>query len=290
MSTNKNASRMAIDNMITEMESRKPTVNVVGIDKMDNSGSYVRVTASVTKTSAMKAGDIPALIASTLNSKLRPVAQSFQVVASNAVGDVITGIFSLNPESIAYDEDMEGFKAVSGNMFMDDEEGLWVLRKTEGGKILVKSTGMEDADIIDGLMPAIASSGIGTMAFEATASIAKDSSVRSCIEGGDFVTFVNPDTETVEFGAVVASVEYDNGDQTARLVVQSSVEGADEVMVDRGMVISQIENVDIGDMEISESGAAKSLAEIAAYYKQMFVRDPAYYEKFMQRFQSVVFA
>jgi citrate lyase gamma subunit len=285
--------RFAVDTLVQELSAaHKPMINIVGIEKMHNEGSYVRVTASVTHTnkSASERNSIPSLIAQQLGSKLRPVARSFLAMSSSNVGHTISGIFTLNPESVAYEDNMTGFKSVSANMFMDDEEGLWVLRKTDSGKILVKSTGVEDADIISDLMSCVSSAGVGTLAYEASASLIRDDAVRYGVEGGDFVIFVNPVTESVEFGAVVASVETADGQATKNVIVQPNVEDADTVVIDRGMVVTQFDSVDMGDMNVSESASAKSLAEIAAYYKQVFIRDPAYYEKFMQRFQSVVFA
>lgn len=287
-----NSARLAVDTLVQEMsKTHKPTINVLSIDKMDNEGSYVRVTASVTNTisTSKDPKSVPKLIADHLGAKLRPVMGSFFALSSSEVGRTITGIFTLNPQTVAYEKDMDGFKAVSGNMFMDEEEGLWVLRKTDSGSILVKSTGMEDADIIADLMPSVASAGIGSLGYEATASMSKESAVRSSIEGGDFVAFVNPTTECVEFGAVVASVETADGQLTKRLVVQANADDADCQTIDRGMVVLKFDDVDIGDLEVSES-SAKSLAEIAAYYKQVFIRDPAYYEKFLARLQSYVFA
>ena len=297
MSTTR-ASQIAVDNMVREMsKDHKSKVNVVGIDSMESEGSYVRVTAFVSNSANTEKNHnvVPLLISNALDSRLHHVPQSFQVLAASEVGRTVTGIFSLNPETVAYEEDMDGFKAVSGNMFMDDEEGLWVLRKTDAGKILVKSTGMEDADIIADLMPAVASASgtattVGSQTFEATASMNSDNSIRSRLEGGDFVTFVNPKSEAVEFGVIVASVSRENGTNTKQIVIQSSDAEEDYTITDRGMVIAKIEGVDVGDMGVIESAAQKSLDEIAAYYKQMFIRDPNYYEQFMARFQSRIFA
>jgi hypothetical protein len=288
--------RSSVDAMIGELhKNAKPEIKIVGIEAMSNEG-YARVTASVAHQG--KSREDHSLVISALTTKfgnkVRAVDGSFHVLASDKGSDTFTGIVSCNPESVAYDEDLKGYRALSGNMFMDDDEMLWSLQKTESGDILIKSRGRDDADVMSELMSSLSSAVIGTSAFESVSSSKADACVRNGVVGGDFVIFVDPNTEQVKFGSVIASVEQEDG-SGAGLCVLASDEGSKSAIIDRGMVLSSFEDVDFSDEGLvgeEEAVAANghSLDEIEAYYSRVFQRDPAYFEKFMARWKSHVFA
>jgi len=277
--------------MVSELNrSKKPRINIVDVQRTANEG-YARITASVTHTTASRNDHdlVMQAISDVAGAKVRPVEGSFHALASSDVGDTITGIVTSNPETVAYDEADSQFKAVSSNMFMDEEEQLWALRTTEAGDLLVKSRGKEDADIIADLMTSLSSSDVGTLAFEATASANRDKGVRNSVEGGDFLSFVNPQTEQVEFGAVVASVLDYNGSEMNQLVVQSS-NGSSPVQIDRALALGVFDDVDYDDSglidENSVEASAHTLDFIASYYQKVFQRDPSYFDKFMERWMN----
>lgn len=293
-----NHTRSLINNMVGAMRKEsKPRINIVDAQRLSNDG-YARITASVSHMGDSRAdhGLVMASLSETLGAKLRPVAGSFHVLASNKVGDTITGIISANPETVAYDAaEASSFKAVAGNMFMDEEEQLWALRKTEAGDLLVKSRGKDDADIIADLMTSLSSANVGTMAYESVASANKDIGVRSGLQGGDFITFVNPQTETVEFGAVVAGTVDENGRDLGDIAVQTSEASGGPVTIDRNMALGKFDEVEYSDdglagTEEATAANAHSLEHIAAYYKRVFQRDPAYFEKFMERWMNHAFS
>jgi len=286
-------SRSVVDSMVTSMrKDRKPRINIVDVQRLENEG-FARVTASVTHTTESRANHSLALAAlgEAMGLRMRTVEGSFHIIASNSVGDTVTGIITSNPDTLAYDEvTASSFKAVAGNMFMDEDEQLWALRKTEAGDLLVKSRGKEDADVIADLMSSLSSSDVGTLAFESVASARRDAGVRLGLQGGDFITYVNPNTETVEFGAIVACAFDEQDRDLGKLAVLSSAGDSEPVMIDRGMTLGQFNDVDFNDEGLIDENqveaSAKSLDSIAAYYQKVFQRDPAYFEKFMERWMN----
>lgn len=287
-------SRSIVNNMVSEINrTKQPRINIVDVQRTSNEG-YARVTASVAHTTASRKDHslVMEALSSLTGAKVRPIEGSFHALASSKVGDTITGIVTSNPETIAYDDADTQFKAVSSNMFMDEEEQLWALRTTEAGDLLVKSRGKEDADIIADLMTSLSSSDVGTLAFEATASSKRDQGVRNSVEGGDFISFVNPQTEQVEFGAVVASVLDANGSEMNQLVVQSS-DCSTPVQIDRALALGVFDDVEYSDEglvnENSVEASAHTLDFIASYYQRVFQRDPSYFEKFMERWMNHTF-
>ena len=298
MSTLKTA-RNRISGMVKDMRSRtEPRVNIIGLTKTHNEG-FARVVASVTHTAESRKdhNHVINAINHKLGNRVRPVEGSFYSLANNQVGETIAGIITANPEMVSVDDEVSGYKAVAGNMFMDDEEELWTLRKTEAGKLLVKSRGKEDADVIQDLMSSLSSSEVGTMGFEARSSVSRDENVRQEIDSADFITFVNPDSESVEFGAVGASVYNEDGTDSGLLAVVSSQEtGAKYHFVDRQMVLAKFADAELGDdaeneyENVVESSGGLTIEQIAAYYQKMFQRDPSYFNKFWERWMNHNFA
>lgn len=291
-----NHSRSVIDNLVTGIKKDKRVrVNLVDVDRSKNEG-YARIIASVVHTSESRKN--PKLVLESLSALCKnnvlPVENSFAVISSNKVGDVITGIVSANPQTIAFDESVSSsFRSLSGNMFMDEEENLWALRKTEAGEILVKSRGKDDFDVIGDLLSSLSSSNVGSMAYEATASLQKDINFRDSLNGGDFVLFVNPETDSVEVGAVVASVFDDLGKSTGQIAVISANEDRDDtVIIDRNLVVCGFD-ADIDDEGLVDNASLSgehTLDSIAAFYRQVFSRDPKYFEEFMSRWTQHNFA
>lgn len=289
-------SRSVVNGLVSELNrTKQPRINIVDVQRTSNEG-YARITASVAHTSASRNDHslVMKALSDLAGSKVRPVEGSFHALASSSVGDTITGIVTSNPETVAYDDADTQFKAVAGNMFMDEEEQLWALRTTEAGDLLVKSRGKEDADIISDLMSSLSSSDVGTLAFEATASSNRDVGVRNSIEGGDFISFVNPQTEQVEFGAVVASVLNNQGSELNQLIVQASDSTKQPVQIDRALALGVFDDVEYNDEglvdENTVEASAHTLDFIASYYQRVFQRDPSYFEKFMSRWMNHAFS
>ena len=285
--------RKCIDDMVAALlNDRKPSVNLINVERMLNEG-FMRVTASVTHVGNSRTDKSVVMRALTeaVNNKLRPVDSSFTVVSSSSVSDTIIGIMTTNPETIAYTAGMEGFKVMAGNMFMDEEENFWQLQKTEAGNLLVKSRVSADDDIMNELMSACASGDRYNQ--EALNAVRRSDAVRNSLTGGDFITFVDPTSETVRFGAVIAGVYDAEENATNAIVVVAFSEGAEHVIIDRGMALAQVDGVDEGESEdVDQTATANvhSVEEIAAYYQRVFQRNPAYFAAFMERWNSHVFA
>lgn len=285
-----NNARSAMRDLIVDMQKNaKPAVRLLSIEPTANEG-YARIVASIAHGGhAVDREAVASTLCDLMNRKARPVHDSFITVSSNSVEDVITGVINSNPEIIVVDDAMEGYRAVAGNMFMDDEEQLWALRVTEGGKCLIKARGHEDADVIGELVASLSSNvaRYGTTGFQSLSSVQAEEQARHAIDGGDFVAFVNPDTASVEMGAVVASVtDEDNND--LGLVVLSRADARD-VRIDRSLVVAQFQDVQIEDADVdmeSLSANVHSIEEIMSYYQQMFSRRPEYFDMFMARWNA----
>lgn len=259
-------------------------ITLLEVTPLKNEG-FLRVTASVVKRDNI---DSSALSAA-LDNKARVLEDTFSVVCSNSITDTISGIVSINPEIIFFDESVASeFKAVSSNMFIDTEEQIWSLKKTDNGKFLVKSMLSEDHDVLSDLMKSVSSAAhhSGTPEFVTLASANRELRTSyASIEGGDMVLFVNPNTSELCPGVVCSSVENADGTDAGLAVVSATCD--EPIIIDRAMVTASLDSdefegtdFDDGDDFFSESGDQPSLEAIFSYYKKVYSRSEAFFEKF----------
>lgn len=223
-------------------------------------------------------------------NKLSPVVGSFISQGSTEFGEKLSGIMGINRQIVPYKEDnRDDFHMYAKNMFMDSEQNIWNLKKTESGDLLINTNSIEDEDSLKELMESLSFNNIHS--FEATAS---SSNIQP--EAGDFVLYVSPQTMRTNSGFIVSEIV--GGQKYHDFIVLSSEE-EDEEIISQESVIAGFE-VDDDDIEIADAdnrmnaihAAAKgesSLDDILSYYKSVFRRNPAYFEEFKRRLKEHTF-
>ncbi len=250
-----------------------------------------RVTVEVTHNAASRADHSVAIraVEQKLEGRMTAVAGSFNLIEAGKYADRITGVMAVTRQAMpATDANLKGFKATASNMFMDDEQDMWVLRKTEAGGLLVKTTGIDDDMTLVSLLESHSSAGFrnspdfGRVQASATA-------IASAVEGGQFVSYVNLDN-LVAHGFVVATAA-DSDD-----VVVLPVNGETEEVVNRAAV-TEIHNQT--DFPVVDATPEENLAEVVAnargevdlpflveFYKKVYQRSPQFYSMFLSRLNS----
>lgn len=250
-----------------------------------------RVMVEVTHNEASR--NDPSVIASALRNKfegkMEAVAGSFTNLEQGRFTQRITGLIAAVREAIPVTEQSSKmFKALSSNMFMDDEKDMWVLRKTEAGQLFVKTTGIDDDMSLVGMLDACASASFRNSP-EYGRMVAQASAVSNSVEGGDFISYVNHDN-MVGCGFVVAGVA---GEED---IVVLPV-GAEETETINKAAVTQIHAQDefpaheqTGEEEVATVVAAGrggiDLDFLKDYYKKVYARNPKYYDMFVARLEA----
>lgn len=278
---------------VQAVKSDKP---VVEIKHFAPAGSGIaRVVANVIHTAASRAN--PNLIGEVLREKtqnrLTAVAGSFRTVDEGPLSSVITGVLAFNRESIAIasSEDLQGFTAVASNMFMDVEDRMWNLHKTESGSLLVRSTGIDDDQELVGLLASLSSS--PQTSGESRQLSATASSVRNRIAGGQYVSFVNANNMLAQGFVVVTAADSDD------VVVLTDEKAEPEAIKanaiteihDLGQDAPQVELTEQEQVDVAVASAAGriTLDMMVDYYRRMFAASPEYFEMFKSRLLSHAF-
>lgn len=247
-----------------------------------------RFVARVVHTAASRAN--PQLIAESLKSKfngqLQAVAGSVNVVDRGPVSETITGMLSVVRESVAIasSEDLKGFTAVAANMYLDDEERMWTLNTTTAGNIMVRTTGIDDDQALVGLLHAVASSTATSGESQRMSALA--SAVRSKVEGGKFVSYVNQHNELVQ-GFIVA-VASDDAELAVALPVdgepeQININAVTEVHNISDDVLPELSEDEQIQVAVASARGSVNIDMILDYYKKVFVRSPDYFAEFAKR-------
>lgn len=254
-----------------------------------------RIVCDVTHTSQSRANPqvFAAALTAKLENKMSAVAGSFHSMDKGQFTERLTGLVGVVRKAISCDgQTPSGFRALASNMFMDEEEDMWVLRKTEAGDILVKTTGIDDDLTLTSLLRRASCSASATPLSEVRAMVAQASSVADAVEGGDFVSYVTQDN-LMGLGYVVASVMDED-----TLVVLSASGDRDEVI--KRAAVTQVH--DQAEFPSVEETAEESVQTVVAaakggidldyllgFYRKVYARSPQFYQMFAQRLKSHCF-
>jgi hypothetical protein len=272
-----------------------PTINLIGYALAGDGLARVVVDVMHTRASREDHALVGQSLSKIFDNKLMAVCGSFQSVDKAPYSERVEGIVRVNTQSVAFQEGMSGFRSVSSNIFMDDEEKMWVLRKTEAGDLLVKGTGIEDHESLKGLLDVVCSSGY-SLSSEYKKATAKLSAKQKAVVGGHFIAFVSNSSGEVNFGFVVASDEAN--DKLIVLPVGAEPESEGEV-VDKVAVVESFNIEDFPEPEMSEqeqmdqavctARGVVNLSTLLAFYKKVFARSPAFYAEFAKRARAHAF-
>lgn len=280
-----NTKNTFVDKALNAMDVA-PAITVQKVTPINS--KYARVTGTIRATAS--AQQLRQAV-SQLGDRLCAVAGTFVKVNKTGMSHTVEGIVTVHQERIALTPEVrDRFKAVSSSMYLDEEEKIWNLKRTPAGDVLIRANVGDEDELLSNMLQSVASSSPQSRDVQRQASECDAS--RASIQGGDLAVYVGRDEQPV-MGFVVAAVANADGTDAGLSMVSRSME--DVELIDRNQVVAFVTG---NELELPEDEAVKALASggrvdmdfIANYYRQVFMRDPAYFEKFMERFNAHVFA
>lgn len=278
---------------------REPVVNILTFDLAGNGMARVLCSVNHAGDSRENHDKVAAALRARLGGKMEAVAGSFTSLDKGEYQEQITGIVSVVKEAMPFTkQNLEGFKAVAANMFMDEEEHMWVVRKSAAGDLVVKTTGIDDdMSLVKLLNDSCSGQTSISSVTDHRRMVAQASALSDSVKGGDFISYVNMNNE-IACGFVVATAEDEaKPGQTDAVVLPAN--GGEEELINTKAVTEIHDQREFPEHEISEDEAVDAavasargsvnLATLLDYYKRVYARRPAFYAEFAKRIKAHAF-
>lgn len=271
---------------------KQPTVTVLGYALAGD--GMARIVAEISHNRFSR--DDHTLVSESLSkmfeNRMSTVHGSFRSIDKAPYTERVVGMVRVNTDAIPMSA-AKNFRSVSSNIFMDDEEKMWVLRKNESGDILVKNTGIEDHDSLRKLLDVVCHSG-HSLSSEFRTAEASISSMQNRVAGGSYVQYVSAHGVDTRFGYVVAATDDDK-----LIVLPAGDEAPEGEVVDRNAVVSECDTADAPDIKMSEqenmddavsvSRGVVGVSTLLDFYKKVYGRSGNYYEELAKRIRGHAF-
>jgi hypothetical protein len=284
-------SRSVIGKIVAARTSKLPHVKIRNFTALSNDSA--RIFAEVTGEQRDNEQAISEAVSNLLDNRLHSVSNSFCVLAENNISSYVTGVVTANREVVAVANELEGYRCLSNNMYIDTEDRLWTLKANDSGKLMIRTDSLEDMEAMEQLMASISSAKpIGIISPFADKDLTQEQSyleMLSSVQGGDFVDFVDPISGTSKFGVVVASViDEETEEETAIVVLASDADQA--VTINKQAVIDLHDQIDQAKIQTDTAydsvSADVNLESLVEYYRSMFRRNAEYFAEFEARLRS----
>lgn len=284
----------AVNAAVANIKTDLPTIEVKHYAQAG--AGLARIVARVIHTGASRANRalIGEALSKKFDGKMTAVAGSINVVDSGPLDETITGVVSIVRDSLALasDADLSGFRAVASNMYLDDEDRMWSLSKTEAGRLMVRSTGIDDDQALIGMLHAVASAAPTVRASQQLAAIA--SATASNVQAGSLVTYVNGNNQVALGFVVVASAEGDTAVVLPHHAQDSegetiSVNAVVDVVPDSAIELPALSEEERMGISLASSRGAVSIESMLDYYRRVFGHRPDFYDQFAARIKAHAF-
>ncbi|QZE60095.1 hypothetical protein pEaSNUABM35_00178 [Erwinia phage pEa_SNUABM_35] len=226
------------------------------------------------------ADNFGAIVSASCNREYLPVDGASTLIEGGKTTSFVRTIMSRMQDIIPVSQMGDQFQALSKNMYMDQSERMWHVRKSESGEdVLVRDSSANDnAELIDMIRSV---SGASTVNFSAqrpelAQAILRNEAILAAAVGGDMVSFVS-NSGALKIGFVAANVTDDN----TMLVVDQ--EGNEEQISSMSMVAvlsgDELDPNQFPAVDSVSAAAGVDVPKLLSYYAQVFRYSPDYYSK-----------
>lgn len=233
-------------------------------------------------------------VQASVESNLVPIAGSMRVIENSPYRTTVRLAMAAANEVVPYEDGMDGFKSVSSNIYMDNNENIWSLRQNEAGKVLVRSNSIDDASEIGQLLESCSNVNEATansrdrQFFQAVAS-AEVRQGTNALGSQDFVTFAH--NGAVHNGFIVTAMTDENHQPNGMFTAVAFSDNPDQqpVTISASAVI-QNHGVpgyeEPNDMQVSTS----SVSSLVSYYRKIYGHNAEFFRKLEQQIRGYAFS
>lgn len=254
-------SGFSLERVLHNFSSRTPRVVASVTDCHMKSKTLARVTLAFNTMDATRK-ECEQAVAALFDGLAAPVEGSFRPIRSGGLPAYVGFIRANREVKNLTDEIQASLKVVSSNLLLDKaDDSLWEIKQGPSGDRYLCKQGNED---LAELVAASVSTQFGVPNLNRVMA-----SLPSPME---YAAFVNPESEEVQFGYVIAS-------EGGKVQIAKRVNGeVNEVEVDATLLVevASFKNAEI-HKEVAAPSAQGDKAAMKDYYKRLYSYNPEYY-------------
>ena len=256
----------------------------------------VRVVATlVSEAGTFSKESVRTALQAATKSKFAPVADSVILREDGATRRTVSAFMKLASDVISIPETQTvesatGFRALSSNMFLDDNENLWELN-SESGRNLVRTHIENNMEEMTQLMQSVSSVEFSSLSSVGDINLANalDQELLG-VQGGDWVSYVSESGDLESTGVIATS----DDDPNTLLCLSSDMTAG--VELNRNSVVGYMSGADyINQLEQPEgiasmSGGTCNVNTLVDYYSRVFGYNKEYLAKLTERIRAHSYA
>ena len=240
---------------------------------------------------ALTAEGVMASLSQATQNKVHVLPNSVIQTEAGRVVSSIRAIMIPMTNIIPAPENMQGFTALSSNMYVDSHDAMWGLRETASGRFLVMA---DEQTNIDQLMDMMASCSSNMADLQAGApavarNIAAHEQALTGLEQGDVVSYYSALSNSMRVGAVVDA----STAEVTQYVTVAPLNGDEHEAISTSAVAVFVDHNEIeypqAEVSLSATAGSPDVERLVDYFRRMFSYSPEYFRTLETRIRSHAF-
>lgn len=234
---------------------------------------------------------VSAALGAQTDHSLTVIPGSIRVVEKSNFRSTVTAAMRPSKEAVPYVKGMQGFTAVSSNVYMDASEKMWTLENNADGKVLLRSHVVDDEADIAELMSSCSSVSHSNHDQHAMRSLSSSNQLSQLmLEPSDIISFVR--NGNMEIGAVISESSGDGVGITAVSFTTPIGEGSFELSASN--VIHNFGDAN-GEIKFHEDETLTALSgnarteDLLEYYHKLYGHNEEFFNKLASQINSYAF-
>ncbi|QYW03488.1 hypothetical protein pEaSNUABM34_00186 [Erwinia phage pEa_SNUABM_34] len=228
-----------------------------------------------------------AIVSASCDREFMPVQGATSMIEQGKTSSFVRTILTRMQDIVPVAQMGDEFQALSKNMYMDKQERMWAVRKSESGEdVLVRQSEANDnADLIDMIrsVSGAAAFNLNARLPEVAQALSANAADRAGAQGGDMISFVSA-SGALTVGFVAARVTDDN----SFLVVD--FEGNNEQITSASMVAvlpsDELDERQFPALDSVSAAAGVDVPKLLDYYAKVYRYSPEYFSLLADRIRA----
>jgi hypothetical protein len=264
-------------------------------DVIDGSTALLGVSLTHGYNETLSEENINFAMQASVSNSLTPIPGSLFLIEKTPFASYVRVGMKVTTDVLPFKSGMSGFTSVSSNIFMDDSENIWSLRRNETGDILVRSNVIDDVDSINSLLEScsnVTNSTYNTrdkLFFQSLSNYENRVNLND-VTSHDYVTFVSDGH--VYNGFIVLSHVDENSVPTNTFTALAFTDTPNQqpVTIPLSSILCNFKTPGYKQIEIMGVSESASANDIVSYYRKIYGHNAEFFKALETQINSYKFS